>query len=107
MTGALNRKGMDEAIEREVARARRKNLPPSVALLDIDNSRSSTTPMATRSATKRWCIWPRWCANQARPIPGPLRRRGIRLSGWPTFARRRRAGDGARPARTDAQVLPA
>ena len=37
LTGALNRKGMDEAIEREVARARRKNSPLSVALLDIDN----------------------------------------------------------------------
>ena len=37
LTGALNRQGMDEAIEREVARARRRNSPLSVALLDIDN----------------------------------------------------------------------
>jgi diguanylate cyclase len=37
LTGALNRKGMDEAVEREVARARRKDLPLSLALLDIDN----------------------------------------------------------------------
>ena len=37
LTGVLNRKGMDEAIEREVARSRRKNLPLSLALLDIDN----------------------------------------------------------------------
>ena len=37
LTGALNRKGMDEAIEREVARARRRHLPTCLAMLDIDN----------------------------------------------------------------------
>lgn len=37
LTGALNRKGMDEAVEREVARSKRHGGPLSVALLDIDN----------------------------------------------------------------------
>jgi diguanylate cyclase len=37
LTGALNRKGMDEAVEREVARTRRHNVKLCVALLDIDN----------------------------------------------------------------------
>ncbi len=37
LTGALNRKGMDEALEREVARMRRQGGPLSLALLDIDN----------------------------------------------------------------------
>jgi diguanylate cyclase len=37
LTGALNRKGMDEAVEREVARVRRHNAKLCVALLDIDN----------------------------------------------------------------------
>lgn len=37
LTGALNRKGLDEAMEREVARARRLGTPLCVALLDIDN----------------------------------------------------------------------
>lgn len=37
LTGALNRKGMDEALEREVARTRRHDSLMSVALLDIDN----------------------------------------------------------------------
>ncbi len=37
LTGALNRKGLDEAIEREVSNARRKQRPLSLALLDIDN----------------------------------------------------------------------
>jgi diguanylate cyclase len=37
LTGALNRKGMDEAMDREVANMQRKETPLSVALLDIDN----------------------------------------------------------------------
>jgi len=37
LTGALNRKGMDEAVEREIARVRRHGGPMSVAMLDIDN----------------------------------------------------------------------
>ena len=37
LTGALNRRGMDEAVQREIANARRKGTPLCVALLDIDN----------------------------------------------------------------------
>ncbi len=37
LTGALNRKGMNEAVDREVARARRQGGPLSMAMLDIDN----------------------------------------------------------------------
>ncbi len=37
LTGALNRRGLDEAIDRELKRADRNNAPLSVALLDIDN----------------------------------------------------------------------
>jgi len=37
LTGVLNRKGMDEALEREVARARRRHTPTCLAMLDIDN----------------------------------------------------------------------
>jgi diguanylate cyclase len=37
LTGALNRKGMDEALETEVARARRHGSKLCLALLDIDN----------------------------------------------------------------------
>ena len=37
LTNALNRKGMDEAIEREVARRKRHGGDLSVAMLDIDN----------------------------------------------------------------------
>jgi len=37
LTGALNRKGLDEAMERELARARRGGTPLCLGLLDIDN----------------------------------------------------------------------
>lgn len=37
LTGALNRRGMEEAFEVEQARAQRSKLPFSLALLDIDN----------------------------------------------------------------------
>ena len=37
LTGALNRRGMDEAIEREFNRADRHNTPISLAMIDIDH----------------------------------------------------------------------
>ncbi len=37
LTNALNRKGLDEALLREIANMRRKNSQLSIALLDIDN----------------------------------------------------------------------
>lgn len=37
LTGSLNRKGLDEAMGRELARARRTDTPLCVALLDVDN----------------------------------------------------------------------
>lgn len=37
LTGSLNRKGLDEALAREMARAQRQGSPLCLALLDIDN----------------------------------------------------------------------
>ena len=37
LTDALNRKGLDEALAREIASMRRKDTPLSLALLDLDN----------------------------------------------------------------------
>ena len=37
LTGALNRRGLEEAIDNEVARAQRRKSPLCLALLDIDN----------------------------------------------------------------------
>ncbi len=37
LTGALNRKGLDEAMEREIANVKRKGVALCVSLLDIDN----------------------------------------------------------------------
>lgn len=40
LTGALNRRGLDEAFGREVARSERRKTPLCVALLDVDNFKS-------------------------------------------------------------------
>ncbi len=37
LTGALNRKGLEETLERELARARRRQTPLCISLLDVDN----------------------------------------------------------------------
>lgn len=37
LTGALNRRGLDDALEREAARAERGGTPLCIALIDIDN----------------------------------------------------------------------
>ena len=37
LTGALNRKGLEEAVEREISSVRRKDTPLCISLLDIDN----------------------------------------------------------------------
>lgn len=37
LTGALNRRGLDDVLDREIKRAERQRTPVSVALLDIDN----------------------------------------------------------------------
>ena len=37
LTGALNRRGLDDTLEREAARAERSDMPLCIALIDIDN----------------------------------------------------------------------
>ena len=37
LTGALNRKGLEETLDRELARSQRRGTPICVALLDVDN----------------------------------------------------------------------
>jgi len=37
LTGALNRKGLDEALEREIGRSHRNDRPLCLALIDVDN----------------------------------------------------------------------
>ncbi|MCX7176704.1 MAG: GGDEF domain-containing protein [Proteobacteria bacterium] len=37
LTDALNRKGLDDALAREIASVRRRNVPLSISMLDIDN----------------------------------------------------------------------
>ena len=40
LTGALNRKGLEETLDRELARAQRRQTPICLALLDVDNFKS-------------------------------------------------------------------
>ncbi len=58
--GALNRRGMDEALEQEVQAAQKTGAPLCVALLDLDDFKTSTTAWATMPATKPWSIWSMW-----------------------------------------------
>jgi len=37
LTGALNRKGLEETLDRELARAKRRQMPLCISLLDVDN----------------------------------------------------------------------
>jgi len=45
LTGALNRRGLEEALEKELSSFRRKETPLSVALLDIDNFKALNDAM--------------------------------------------------------------
>jgi len=45
LTGALNRRGLEEALEKEISTFRRKETPLSVALLDIDNFKNLNDTM--------------------------------------------------------------
>ena len=67
LTGALNRKGMDEAFDRELSNMRRKESALSVALLDIDNFKkindtmghaTGDSALAHLAAVARECMRP-------------------------------------------------
>lgn len=45
LTGALNRKGLEEAVEREISSVRRKDTPLCMSLLDIDNFKNLNDTM--------------------------------------------------------------
>jgi diguanylate cyclase len=53
LTGALNRRGLEEAFDKETARAQRRQSTLCVALLDIDNFKKLNDSLGTTQATLR------------------------------------------------------
>ena len=60
LTGALNRRGLDDAMQHELARAERRKSRSASRCSTSTTSSPSTTPTAIRPATTRWCILPRF-----------------------------------------------
>ena len=67
LTGALNRKGLEEAVEREISNVRRKDTPLCMSLLDIDNFKklndtmghaAGDSALAHLAAVARECMRP-------------------------------------------------
>ena len=58
VTGLSNHRRFQEALAHEVTRMRRSERPTSLALIDIDTSRRSTTRTATATATPCCSSWP-------------------------------------------------
>jgi GGDEF domain-containing protein len=102
LTDALNRKGLDEALVREISSMRRKDTPLSVSLLDIDNFKLLNDRLGhdagdgalvhLADVTRR---------HPAERYPGPLRWRGIRHPDAGHRAGRRGRGDHPPAARAD------
>jgi diguanylate cyclase len=67
LTGALNRRGMDEAFEREHARASRAGTPLSVALLDIDHFKKLNDSLGHQAGDQALVHLARVVRNLLRP----------------------------------------
>jgi diguanylate cyclase len=67
LTGALNRRGMDEAFEKEIARARRAAAPLSLALLDIDHFKKLNDSLGHQAGDRALVHLARVVRNLLRP----------------------------------------
>lgn len=57
LTGALNRRGFDELLERELARADRHSHPLALALLDLDDFHQTNSSYGHPGATRSCATW--------------------------------------------------
>jgi len=71
LTGLLNRRGFEERLAVETARATRDGSRLAVVTFDLDHSSASTTSGATRRATARWPRSARWSASTSAPATWP------------------------------------
>ena len=67
LTGVLNRKGLSEAITREVSRARRKGTPLCIALIDIDNFKKLNDAYGHGFGDEALCHFTRTMTETLRP----------------------------------------
>ena len=67
LTGVLNRKGLSEALLREVSRARRKGTPLCIALLDIDNFKKINDALGHGFGDETLCHLTRTLTETLRP----------------------------------------
>ncbi len=67
LTGVLNRKGLDDAFEREVSRLRRSNSTLAVAMLDIDNFKKLNDTYGHRAGDEALVHLAKVMKNDLRP----------------------------------------
>ncbi|MDR3213189.1 MAG: GGDEF domain-containing protein [Azoarcus sp.] len=67
LTGVLNRKGLDEALTREISRVHRKGTPLSVALIDIDNFKKFNDVYGHTTGDEALCHLTRTVTETLRP----------------------------------------
>lgn len=73
LTGALNRRGMDETFQREIARATRQKTCLCVCLLDIDDFRKINGILGNEAGDKALSLLAELCRDTLRPQDGVAR----------------------------------
>ena len=73
LTGALNRRGMDETLDREIKRADRQKAPVSLALLDIDNFKQLNDTLGHQAGDQALIYLTKVIKNALRPTDAVAR----------------------------------